>query len=384
MKLSCPRQKLSQSLGAAARVAAKKTTMPILQSVLLEADDNGLKLSATDLETSIVIQMEAMVDDPGKVAVPAGFFNDLVRSFEDSNVMLELDVTKGTLTAKCGGAKSNVKLNDTDSFPPIAWNDGGTNVVLTPEALIKMINRTGFAVATDNNRPVLAGVQLSKNDDNYRAISTDGFQIAISNTDIENTVEDQLDVVIPAPTLGELSRLLNDQKDPVEINFNNQTVSFAMKGDISIELIAQLINSNYPNVDDVIPTNGFTAKMTLNVDDLQHAVRLSSLFAVYNSTKTIHFDVHIVDNNKGVMTVSNGSNDAAAVNIEIDADIEQFDNDEFHIAFNKDYIQKVLEVMNAEKEKQISLDLISHAQPGLFRFNSDRDEYLYLAMPVGS
>ena len=277
MKLTCTQENFSRGLGIVNRAVANRSTLPITQNVLLTTDKSRLKLSATNLEIGITTWIGGDVDDEGAITVPARLLSEFVNSLPSGNISLELMPGTGVLELKCGNAEARINGADADEFPPIPAVDEGVGARIEQGILKNAINRVAFAAATEESRPVLTGVEVRLDGNNFTLAAADGFRLAVQHGSLTEQVDQNVEVIIPARTLNELGRLLGNLTDSVEI------LMTPGKGQIlfrlpDIELVSQLLQGAFPNYDQLIP-QGYQTRAIFDLSEFLRATRSAAIFA---------------------------------------------------------------------------------------------------------
>ena len=237
MKLSVMQENLARGLSVVSRAVSSRSTLPVLANVLLRTEDAGLKLTATNLEIGITYWVPGKIETDGATTVPARLLTDLVSSLPGSEkVDLELQGTD-TLHLRCGRFATHVKGIDADEFPTIQTAGERPTTRISQKVLKKALEETIFAAASDEARPILTGVLARFEGSRLTLAAADNYRIAVRTIDILDPVE-AVSVVIPARALTELSRILADTEDAVELvlaQARNQ-VLFHLDG---IDLVSQ-------------------------------------------------------------------------------------------------------------------------------------------------
>ena len=371
MKFICGHKQLEHGLELVGRVVARKTTMPILTNVLLEAEGNAVKLTATNLETTLSTWVEAEVESEGSFTVPAGFLHECVKTLPSLPVTLEND--ENAIYVTCGKATLNIKGTDAADFPPTPTVEG-LHVTLQTEAFKTVLGRTSRAAARELSRPVLTGVQFLSTEYGCKITATDGFQVAMLHDNDGDWGDANL--VVPVATLNEVERLLGNLKGTLEIVIGVNKVLYKISGDVPVEVVASLCMDKYPELAGLIPDQEeFNARVSMDTTALARAVRTCSYFA-----PNITFHGKRTEDMMGKLYLS-AREEGNDIHIDIDMKISKMEEDEFTISFNKEYMQRVLDVMVSNKSSQVEFDCINSRKPGIFKM-PEIDNYMYLLMPV--
>lgn len=364
MKIFCSKEALLSGVNAVQRAVSNKNTLPILQGVLITAEEQLIQFAATDLEIGIRCQAPAQVIEEGTIVVPAKLFTEVVRKLPDTTITLEEKDNAITISYH----QSTIVINgyDPDEFPllpdlidPITYS--------IPTVIFKnMIRQTIFACASEESRPVFTGALLQIEGSNFRLVATDTHRLAYSIAEITNPEELQFYGIIPAKTLSEIYRLLRDEDEVLSISFSTAQVVFNFG---AIYLVSRLIEGMFPPYKQVIPQTCET-KINLSVKYFLEAVERASLLS---RDKT---GVNIIRLNveKNELRIDHAS-ELGKISEQIGIELEGKD---VMIAFNAKFLIDALKVIDSD---QIIFELSGPFSPGVMR-PSDNPNYLYLVLPV--
>jgi DNA polymerase-3 subunit beta len=373
MKLTCLQDNLNRGLSVVGRAVATRTTLPITSNVLLATDQSRLKLAATNLEMAITCWVGAKVEEEGAITVPARLITEFVNSLPSDKVSINLPLQTKTLELKCARFEARISGVDAKDFPPIPKVGEGITTKVEIEELRRGITQVVFAAATEESRPVLTGVDADFDGDLVTLAAADGFRLAVYKLPLAAPVSQKTRVIIPARTLAELSRLMADQEEAVEItvNPNKSQALFRLK---NVELVSQLVQGAFPNYAQLIPQS-YNTRVVVDVDAFLRAAKTASIFARDGSGI-----VRLVINpgeelTSGKVTVSARSEEIGDDVGEIDAIVE---GEEAKIAFNGRYLIEVLSVL---REPQVALETTNPSSPGVIR-PVGVENYIHVVMPM--
>ena len=360
-------ENLARGLSVVTRAVSSRSTLPVLANVLLKTEDAGLKLTATNLEIGITYWVPGKIDEDGATTVPAKLLTDLVNSLPPGD-KVELEVTAGdTLHVKAGRFQTHIKGIDADEFPAIQTAGERPTTRIAQNVLRRALAETAFAAASDEARPILTGVLARFEGDQLTLAAADNYRIAVKTVPILDAVP-ETNVVIPARALNELSRILADVDDPVEVVLaaGRNQVLFHLDG---IDLVSRLIDGQFPNYQQVMP-QAHATRAVLDREELLRAVRPAALIA-HESANIVKLQIGGDD---GGITVSANAEVGDHVG-QVEAAVE---GDGTTIAFNARYLADVLTNVAAE---QFALELNGPLSPGVFKPVGD-DQYVHVVMPV--
>jgi len=366
MKVSCLQENLAKGLAIVGRAVASKSTLPVLANILLATDQGRLKLAATNLELGITCWIGAKVEEEGATTVPARLLGEFVNSLPNDKIDLALTVRTQTLHLACQRYAANIKGIDAEEFPLIPTVADTPTVALEPDLLREMIGQVAFAAATDDSRPVLAGVLMSFRDNSLTMAAADGFRLSVRTATIEPPAAGSiaatsgLDVIVPARAMQEVARIAAEGKDPVEVTVtpNKNQVLFHMS---NVDLVSRLVEGAFPNYQQIIPKE-YKTRAVLSTSDFLKATKIASFFA-RDAANIVRLNVIPGEEElvPGRVTVAATAAEVGDNLNEIDAVVE---GQPLQIAFNARYLTDVLSVLATA---QVSLEASTSSSPGVVR-----------------
>ena len=371
MKLSVMQENLARGLAVVSRAVSNRSTLPVLANVLLKTEDGGLRLTTTNLEIGLVYWVPGKVEVDGSTTVPARLLADLVSSLSGGD-RVDLETGAGeTLHLTSGKFESHVKGIDADEFPSIQPTGERPTTRIAQNVLKRALEETAFAAATDEARPILTGVLCRFEGDGVTLAAADNYRIAVKTIPILDPVS-ETSVVVPARALTELTRILGDTDEPVDVILaqSRNQILFRIAGDQPIDLVSRLIDGQFPNYQTVLP-KAHTTRAVLDREELLRAVRPAALIA-HESANIVK--LQIAANGESGITVSANAEVGDHVG-QVEAKVE---GDGTSIAFNAKYLADVLEKVDAD---QFALELQGPLAPGVFKPVGD-DRYVHVVMPV--
>jgi DNA polymerase III subunit beta len=373
MQVSCLQENLARGLGIVGRAVSTRSTLPVLGNVLLATDGGRLKLSATNLEILITCWIGAKVEQEGSITVPARTISDLVNALPAEQVQLTLDEKSHTLHLASARSEANIKGIPAQEFPLVHETVEDGNFTVESEILKSMISQVAFAAATDDARPTLTGVLTRLKAGSMMMAATDGFRLSVREAKLKDYPEEPIEVVIPARALTELSRILDDETETVQIGMpsgRNQVV-FRLE---NIVLVSQLIDGNFPDFQPVIPKR-YTTRTVMSSGEFAKACKMAEIFA-REASHTAR--VRVEPGNElmaGYATISATSTETGDNAAQIDASV---DGDEIEIAFNVRFMSQVLSVIETP---QVALETTRSTEPGVIKPVGE-EEFIHIIMPM--
>ncbi len=365
MKISCLQENLSEGLSTVTRVVSTTGSLPVLSNVLLETEEGRLKLQATDLETGVTTWVEADVEEEGAITVPAKVFSRLVSDLSPGEINLK--TKKQTLHLEAEGVTSDFNGLAASEFPEIPKFEG-KGFELKASEIAEGIDEVIFAAAKDEGRPVLTGILFRASGKELLMVAVDGFRLAEKRLSFEQELPD-LDLVVPARTLREISLLLGKDDEKVQVlQVEDENQILFKVGDVCFA--SRLLEGAFPNYKEVVPDH-FSLEVETKREDLLKATQLASLFAESGSN-VVRLNLDPVEGRLSVTanTQEIGSNE---VNVSI-----QGEGDKAQIAFNAKYLTDCLSALSSE---EIVFKMVESLKPGLIQPKGE-DDYLHVIMPV--
>ncbi|HUZ89575.1 MAG TPA: DNA polymerase III subunit beta [Candidatus Acidoferrales bacterium] len=368
MRLTCRPGVLSQALQTVSRAISTRTTLPILNNILLETTPEGLALTATNLEIGIRKLVPAEIFSEGSTTAPARLFTDFVSTLPDADLTLDLDLSTQTLNLRCERFDTHFKCIEADEFPPGPKPDEGDRLVIPMDDILRAVEQTQMAASTDEARPVLTGELLHIEGSNLTLVATDGHRLAERKLSATlSAISEEAMLIVPARALAELARVFKGETAEIEVIVSaarNQV--FFRSG--SSELTSRLIDGTYPNYAQVIPGQR-SSKLSVDLADLTRTVRAVSLFARDNA------NVIKLKATPGTLNLSATTNEVGDSNADLPADL---DGAEIQIAFNARYLLDALAVIDGAR---VDFEFDGPLSPGLIK-SPNADDYRYVIMPI--
>lgn len=363
MHIICDKSKLIEGMNIVMKAIPGKTTMMILECVVIEAKDNQIKLIANDLQLGIETLIDGEIKQEGSVAVGAKVFFEIIRKLPSDNVSITVDEDY-YMNISCGKAKFNIMTKATDEFPYLPNIVKDKNVNISQFTLKDIIRQTVFSISDNENAKVMTGELFEIHDSELKVVSLDGHRISIRKVKLNQSYDD-VSVIIPGKTLIEISKIINGgMDDEVSIFFTDKHVLFEFEDTI---VLSRLIEGEYYKIDKMLSTD-YETKVTVNKREMLECIDRSTLLLKESDKKPVIIDVQD-DYMKFAMNSAIGSMDE-----DIDASKEGKD---ILIGFNPRFLMDALRVID---EDEITMYMINPKAPCFIR---DQEEtYIYLILPV--
>ncbi len=372
MRLSCLQENLARGLSVVGRAVASRSTLPITQNVLLSTEQSMLKISATDLNMAMTTWIGAQVEEEGAITVPARLLSDFVNSLPPERIDMEATSQPIGLNVKCVSFESNISGSPADDFPPIPAVEGGLAAKIEPDVLREAISRVSFAAATEDSRPVLTGVKTEISGDDFKFAAADGFRLAVYSGKLAEPPSEDIEFLIPARVLNEISRLLGIQQKSVEFMVTPSSNQALFRVE-DVEIVSSLIAGNFPNYNQLIPQS-HTTRVVLNSDDFLRATRTAAIFA-RDGSGIIRLQMGAGEEDApGHLTVSSRAEEVGDNEGQLGAKVE---GEDAKIAFNSKYLTDVLDVLSGD----VAMEVSSPSSPGVLK-PVEGDDYVHVVMPM--
>src|SRR3979409_638460 len=277
MKVTCRPAVLGQALQVVSRAISSRTTLPILNNILIETTPEGLALTATNLEIGIRKLVPAEVSMEGSTTAPARLLTDFVSTLPDQDLEMSLDGSTQSLSLRCARFDTHIKCIEAEEFPPGPKPDDGDRLEVALDELVSAVEQTQMAASTDEARPGLPGVLGPVQGATTTVGASDGPLRAVRNLAAAGAADLEASLIVPARALAELSRVLKGEPGKVEIIISKARNQIFFRAGTS-ELTSRLIDGKYPNYAQVIPSKSST-KVRVSTSELTQTVRAVSLFA---------------------------------------------------------------------------------------------------------
>jgi DNA polymerase-3 subunit beta len=373
MKATIERAKLLRSLSHVQSVVERRNTIPILSNVLIEASADGLvRIMATDLDLQVVESLDAAsVETAGAITVSAHLLFDIARKLPDGS-QVSLETADNRMTVKAGRSRFQLPTLPRDDFPVIVEGDLPTSFEIPAKTLAELIDRTRFAISTEETRYYLNGIFLHVSEEDrpvLKAAATDGHRLARFTLTRPEGAEGMPDVIIPRKAVGELRKLLEEALDSsVLVDLSASKIRFTLAGEGGVVLTSKLIDGTFPDYSRVIPT-GNDKLLKLDPKSFYEGVDRVATIAT-ERTRAVKM---ALDNDKVTLSVTSPDNGTAAEEVPAD-----YRSDPLEIGFNANYLKDILGQIDGDT---VELHLADPGAPTLIR-QDDKSPALYVLMPM--
>lgn len=338
MKLSVMQPELSKALSLVGNAVASRSTLPVLGNVLLEAQADTLRISATNLEIGVQLFVAAKVEESGAITLPYRLLAEFVSSLQPQAVSIDLDERTQTAKLKCVKTTASIKGIDAAEFPAPQRIDSNKAIALPSQVLRRMIDGVVGAAATDESRPTLTGVETRLSEGRLHMAATDGYRLSVMTQDVE--ADDEITTIIPAASLRMIAKFLTGESDVMVALDENRVHVTAQDG--NAEITSSIIGAKFPDYRAIIPKSK-DVTVTVKRDKLQQAVKTAALFARDNSNI-----VRVMAVTDALTVAATSSEMGDSVNT-IDAVCNLAEVFSFEAAFNARYLLDMLSATDADE-----------------------------------
>lgn len=362
MKLQITQENLNKALSNVARVASGRNSLPILSNILIKTVDKRVFIAATNLNIAITQYIGSKVSEEGSITVPARLMQDLVSTLSSGVIDISLDGHK--LNVKNDSFNSTINGIPADDYPVMPTINDGKSWTVSSDKLKKALVQVVVAASSDETRPVLTGVYFHSVDGRLHVVATDSYRLAERKMD---KIDHDVSLLVPATAINDLLRIIGDDSQDVVITSDDQQVLFKV-GDI--ELLARLIDGDYPDYRKLIPAN-FSVSAKLQKSEFQNITKVSSLFA-RESAGSVTLNVDEDHKQVSIQSIASqlGENTSKA-----DAEVDGSGM----ITLNSRYI---LDALNVIDSKEISVNFNGKLDPCVLKGTDD--DYMHIIMPLKS
>ncbi len=366
MKFTVPQEILLRPLQLVCSIVERRSTLPILSTVLLKAHDDILSLTSTDMELEIIATLPVKVDEPGTIAIPARKLSDFCRTLQ-GDAIISLNSKDNKAVVRAGKSRISLATLPSDDFPNSEGADYSDEISLKQADLKALLDETSFAMASQDVRYYLNGLLFEREDDQLRAVATDGHRLAFGSLTADDKTAEKHSIIIPRKAVIELGRLLEDSDTPVKMAFSSQQIKVELN---NIHFTSKLIDGQFPNYERVIPLSNDNDKVVIaNRDELRQAL---SRVAILSSDKQRSVRINL---EKSLLkaTVTNQEQETAEEELSVD-----YKGDELEIGFNNGYL---LDLLGAIDDQNVTLTFSADGGSLLVTPDSS-DDRQYVVMPM--
>lgn len=363
MKLICVKNELLKSVNISLKAVSSKTTMPILECILIDASAAEITFTSNDMELGIETKVKGIIEEKGIAALDAKLFSDIIRKLPDSDVTIQTDANLNT-TITCEKAKFTIPGKSGDDFAYLPVIERTEGIEISQFTLKEVIRQTIFSIAANENNKLMTGELFEIKDNMLKVVSLDGHRIAIRKIELKDNYPARK-VVVPGKTLNEISKILSGEvEDQVKIFFTENHIVFEFDDTV---VVSRLIEGEYFRIDQMLSSD-YETKVKINKREFLECIDRATLFVKEGDKKPI---IITIDDTGMQLNINS---QMGSMNEEIDIDKEGKD---IMIGFNPKFLIDALKVIDDE---EISIYLVNPKAPCFIK--NEEESYIYLILPV--
>ncbi len=363
MKIICTKNDLLKGVNIALRAVPVRTTMSILECILIDATEMDIKLTANDMELGIETKVTGEIIEKGKVALDARFLSEIVRKLPDSEVTLETD-SNCVATITCEKSVFTISGKDGEDFSGLPYIERDRNITISQFTLKEIIRQTIFSIGDNESNKIMTGELFEVNENRLKVVSLDRYRVSIRNVELSQSYDD-IKVIVPGKTLSEISKILSGEADSeVKVYFAENHILFEFDDTI---VLSRLIEGEYFKINQMI-SKDFQTRISINKRELLDCIDRATLLVKEGNKKPVIFD--ITDGSLKINIISS----VGKMNEDIDIDKEGQD---IKIGFDPKFLIDALRVIDDET---ISMYYMNAKAPCTIR--NEEGSYIYLILPV--
>ena len=369
MKFSFEKEKIVKALNSVTKAIPVRTTLPILEGILIQTNDNDIKLTCYDQELGIeYIIKDCQVSEQGATVVNANMFSEIIRKLPDTYINISVN-ENNLLVIECEGSLYKLATMNPEDFPELPEINVENSIEIEQNTLKDMISKTIFAVSTEENRPIFTGCLFEVKNNKLNVVAVDGFRLAWKSKFLQSNTKD-FSAVIPGRTLTEINKILLDSFDLITIGIAKNQALFEIE---NCKIVTRLLDGEFLNYSKVIPEKWDT-RIRVNKNDIANCFERVSLISSSSMEKEKKYPVKVnVDVGKVTISCTNQTGDAKE---------ELFVTTEgknLEIGFNPKYF---LDVFRSIDDEEIYIDLGTSISPCVVRSVEDDGDYKYMILPI--
>ena len=367
MKVVCYKDKILKAINSVVKGVASKTTMPILEGILIQTNDNEIKLTTYDLEIGIEYVIECEVKEQGSTVVNAIMFSEIIRKLPDTEISISVNANN-LLEIECEGSLYKLATMNPEEFPELPKIEVENGIEVEQINLKNMIKKTIFAVSMEESRPIFTGSIFEIENNKLNLVAVDGFRLALRSLFLNKPTQN-FSAVIPGKTLNEVNKILSDSFDIVKIGVSKNQALFEME---NCKIVTRILDGEFLNYKNVIPNNWDT-RILVNKSNIQNSFERISLISASSVEKEKKYPVKVqVDIGKVTISCTNQTGDAKE---ELYVSTE---GKNLEAGFNPKYF---LDALKSIDDEEVYIEFGTSISPCLVKSTQNND-YVYMILPI--
>lgn len=363
MKIRVNQNELNKSINIVQKAVSSRTPLPILSGILIEAKNNMLIMTATDLDLGIKTYSPCDIEEEGSIVVQSRLIGDFVRKLPSNSYVNIETMENNNIEIKCLNSEINILGNSATEYPDNTFDNEGNSFSIKSESLKNLIKYTYFAAAQENIKPIFTGCLIEIKNNLCTFVALDGYRMAVKKEKIDFSGE--VSVVVPSKTMLEILRIIEENKGNTDIVISESHISFKVDNTI---IISNLLDGKFIDYEGIIKDN-YVTTVNVSTTEIRESVERASLLAKDDKNNLIILDIK--ENNMQINSASEYGN------VEENVAVEK-EGEDIKIGFNSKYLLDFLKVIENEK---IKLNLIGKNNP-CFINEYNKEDYIYMVLPV--
>ena len=367
MKIICEKENIIKALNSVTKAVASKPNNPILEGILIQTNNNEVKLTTYDLEIGIEYIISCKVQEEGAIVINATMFSEIIRKLPNTEITIYVN-ENNLLVIECEGSLYKLATMNPNEFPELPQINIENSIQIEQNVLKEMIRRTIFAVSTEENRPIFTGCLFEIVNNKLNVVAVDGFRLAWKSKYLQSKVND-FKAVIPGRTLNEINKILADSFEMITIGVAKNQALFELE---NCKIVTRLLDGEFLKYSNTIPQNWET-RVKVNKNNIQNCFERILLISSSTIEREKKYPVKInIEVGKVVISCANQTGDAKE---EI---IVETEGQELEIGFNPRFF---LDALKAIDDEEVYIEFGTNRSPCIIKPLEDGD-YLYMILPI--
>lgn len=372
MKIKIKKEVLLENLNKVSKAISTKNLIPILSGIKFDLTYKGLLLTASDNDITIQTFIPAennkdmIIEKEGSIIIQGKYILDIVRKLPDEYINIEV-IDELKILIYTENSEFNLNGIDKKEYPNINLEDNKTHVNISPKEFKKLVNQTAFATSNDESRPILTGINIKITGNIFECSATDSYRLAKKQIVLNDVIEENYNIIIPSKNILEFIKIIDDNGDNLEIHIFNNKILF--KND-NLLFQSRLISGNYPNINNLIPTDSFL-KISANLEDIYNVIDRASIL-----TSDKEKNIVTLETNGNMLIVKSSS--AEVGRVEEKMNIIKSNDENIKISFSAKYM---LDALKSFSGKNIEMSFVGEVKPIIVK-DDEEENLIQLVLPI--
>lgn len=372
MKIKIKKEVLLENLNKVSKAISTKNLIPILSGIKFDLTYKGLLLTASDNDITIQTFIPAennkdmIIEKEGSIIIQGKYILDIVRKLPDEYINIEV-IDELKILIYTENSEFNLNGIDKKEYPNISLEDNKTHVNISPKEFKKLVNQTAFATSNDESRPILTGINIKITGNIFECSATDSYRLAKKQIVLNDVIEENYNIIIPSKNILEFIKIIDDNGDNLEIHIFNNKILFKNN---NLLFQSRLISGNYPNINNLIPTDSFL-KISANLDDIYNVIDRASIL-----TSDKEKNIVTLETNGNMLIVKSSS--AEVGRVEEKMSIIKNNDENIKISFSAKYM---LEALKSFSGRNIEMSFVGEVKPIIVK-DDEEENLIQLVLPI--